>query len=662
MSKPSIAELLQASGYTTFTSALIQQASQVLYGNIGANLDARNWSSIMQGSNPLQAAEEMLLTQYQDSGYLLRNTLHLTQNGYVAAQAEITYRQMAERLGYTHDSAWSEGTPYAYLGSLSMDQLLALVPSPATPGPTFSVSDSAIISDDRDTSHSYSSADTITLKFSAAIDATKITINDLVVSNSHSFGAGATLTPATGTATDFVITLGTSPTLAPNDTIFIAKAKLFNSSGMTASADVVFTVPVDITKPEASDFTATLTTVGATSNEAGTLGLYNTADDTQIGSTVMFTSPAGLTGAITITAQSSMTSANLKIIDTAGNVATTMPTVILGTDEDNSSLHGTNNADFIYGFSGNDVITGGLGADVLVGGSGADVFSYAGNEAYATGMDKILDFQSGVDKVHVALTGAVLDASSFEQRNGTGSMDWTTKEAGNIFIDTWTGFSTDYAYIFAENSTGGTAEAIYIDMGNGGVTAADFIFTLSGTAGNDQLKGGAGADTITGGAGADTITGGVGSDTLTGGSGNDMFVYSVVTDWSTTENITDFGEVNAGVFTNVNTTEIALASFSMTPFLSGDTLLFNLSALQTMTGYVPFSYGYAGTDAFSTLRTDDLVVGAGASASLASAQFVHDTSSGILYFDADGTGSNAAVAVAAVGTVALPSTAILLVG
>lgn len=67
MTKPSIAELLNASGHTTYTSELVQQAMYALYGNIGANLDERDWSAIMQSGNPLATAQTSLLAMYQSS-------------------------------------------------------------------------------------------------------------------------------------------------------------------------------------------------------------------------------------------------------------------------------------------------------------------------------------------------------------------------------------------------------------------------------------------------------------------------------------------------------------------------------------------------------------------------------------------------------------------
>jgi len=65
MKKPSIAELLNASGYSTYTPELVQRAMFALYGHIGANLDERNWLGILQSPNPLEAAEAGLRAMYR---------------------------------------------------------------------------------------------------------------------------------------------------------------------------------------------------------------------------------------------------------------------------------------------------------------------------------------------------------------------------------------------------------------------------------------------------------------------------------------------------------------------------------------------------------------------------------------------------------------------
>lgn len=141
MTKPSIAELLTASGVKSFDIPVVIRASYSLYGNIGANLDERDWSRIMASSDPLAASEDALKVMYQDRGYLVRNTEHLTQMGYVPAQAELTYRQMAVRLEFQYNSAWSSGTANDYLGGRTTDQLIALIPVP--PLPTVSIAATA---------------------------------------------------------------------------------------------------------------------------------------------------------------------------------------------------------------------------------------------------------------------------------------------------------------------------------------------------------------------------------------------------------------------------------------------------------------------------------------------------------------------------------------
>ena len=83
MPKPSIAELLKASGFTSFTPEVVTRAINALHGNVGANADERDWSAIMASGNPLAAAETALTTMYQDRSYLLRNADQLVQNGYL---------------------------------------------------------------------------------------------------------------------------------------------------------------------------------------------------------------------------------------------------------------------------------------------------------------------------------------------------------------------------------------------------------------------------------------------------------------------------------------------------------------------------------------------------------------------------------------------------
>ena len=144
--------------------------------------------------------------------------------------------------------------------------------------------------------------------------------------------------------------------------------------------------------------------------------------------------------------------------------------------------------------------------------------------------------------------------------------------------------------------------------------------TVTGGSANDSLIGGVGVDSITGGAGNDVIVagdgndllfGGLGSDTMTGGAGADSFVFNTALGITNIDTIVDFSVVddtirleNNGIFTALTTTgTLAAASF------------------------VGNSTGVA-------VDGNDYIV--------------HNTSTGALLYDADGSGVGAAVQFATV--------------
>lgn len=123
MTKPSIAELLQASGYSVFSGALIGRAIAALDGNLGINRDERNWDQILAAANPLAAAEAALTAQWKDPSYLLRNAQFLADGGTIASTIELTYRQMAQRLSFTYSPSWALGTNFETLSAASDPEL-----------------------------------------------------------------------------------------------------------------------------------------------------------------------------------------------------------------------------------------------------------------------------------------------------------------------------------------------------------------------------------------------------------------------------------------------------------------------------------------------------------------------------------------------------------
>ena len=81
---------------------LLADASSALYGNVGANLDTRNWDQILASDNTIQAANDALAAMYSDPSYREQNTANLVQQGYKPAQAYYTYNQMNDRVGASY--------------------------------------------------------------------------------------------------------------------------------------------------------------------------------------------------------------------------------------------------------------------------------------------------------------------------------------------------------------------------------------------------------------------------------------------------------------------------------------------------------------------------------------------------------------------------------
>jgi Ca2+-binding RTX toxin-like protein len=143
--------------------------------------------------------------------------------------------------------------------------------------------------------------------------------------------------------------------------------------------------------------------------------------------------------------------------------------------------------------------------------------------------------------------------------------------------------------------------------------------SILGNAGANILTGTAYADTINGGAGADRLIGGAGNDSLTGGTGADQFVFDrAPSSTSNRDLLTDF-------MPNSDTIQLSLAVFRALGVTPG-----RLSADQ-------FWSGAGVTEAHD-----------------ASDRIVYNTTSGELYYDADGYGGGAAVAIAGVGVDAHP--------
>ncbi|MGZ5195403.1 MAG: calcium-binding protein, partial [Ramlibacter sp.] len=284
----------------------------------------------------------------------------------------------------------------------------------------------------------------------------------------------------------------------------------------------------------------------------------------------------------------------------------------LGTNLENLTLtgsaliNGIGNAlaNTIVGNGAANAIDGKAGIDHIDGGEGSDIYmvTLAADHPAAEFTDT---GSSGVDEVRFASS----TASTLTLFSGDTGIERVTIGTGTGAVPVSTGTRA----LNVDASAVGNGLTM---VGNSGPNV------LTGTGFNDTLDGGSGADTLNAGAGDDVLMGRLGNDVLTGGAGADAFVF--------------------------NTTPSASSNRdTITDFASGtDTLQFSKAifiALGSSAGALAPEQFWSGAGVVAGHDADDRIV--------------YDTTTGIVYYDADGNGSGTAVAVALLGTSVHPGLA-----
>ena len=348
-----------------------------------------------------------------------------------------------------------------------------------------------------------------------------------------------------------------------------------------------------------------------------------------------------------VTASLSWTlAANIENLTLSGTAA------INGTGNDGANvLTGNSGANVLTGLGGNDTLNGGAGIDTLIGGLGDDIYvvDVAGDvvtELAGEGTDTVqttlasytlganierLTFTNNVSQTGIgnALDNVITGNSSNDVLNGGLGADTLIGGSGNdsYVVDNALDVTTEAAGGGTDLVTASLSWTLALNVENltlsgsaaidgTGNTLANVLTgntgnnVLSGLYGNDTLNGGLGDDTLLGGIGNDTLSGGTGNDTLNGGTGTDTFVFNAAP--------------NAA--TNFDTLQ---------DFTSGaDKLSFSRAVFT----------GFSGTGAMSV---DAFWSGAGVNAAQdATDRFIYNTTTGVLWYDADGTGASAVVQVA----------------
>jgi Ca2+-binding RTX toxin-like protein/subtilisin-like proprotein convertase family protein len=285
----------------------------------------------------------------------------------------------------------------------------------------------------------------------------------------------------------------------------------------------------------------------------------------------------------------------------------------------NDMLHGDAGDNVLAGCAGNDTLIGGGGADTLDGGAGIDTASYAASSAAIT-VDLSADTAAGGDAQGNTLIAIenLVGSSHDDTLIGDGGANNINGGAGDDVIEGGDGNDTlnggdgvdtaSYEHASAGVTVSLASGGMQKTIGAGNDKLCGFE-NLAGSSFDDVLTGNAGDNVLSGGNGSDLLTGGAGADTLIGGAGSDLFKFLKPTDG---------GDIIADFTTGQDTIAIQKSGFG----IKGD---------------------FDPTD----FAQHYFVSGDGAAATEAGhGQFLFDTATDMLSWDADGAGANAAVTIA----------------
>lgn len=272
-------------------------------------------------------------------------------------------------------------------------------------------------------------------------------------------------------------------------------------------------------------------------------------------------------------------------------------------------LIGTASADKLLGTSGDDIIDGNAGNDSIKSGEGNDII-YAGD-----GNDKI---NAGNGDNYIFAETGKIDSDDGDDRIDAGT--------GNDFIASGTGNDVVKAGDGNNRVYGGSGDDVITTGSGNDIINIDGYYLEDGVASS-------GSDTIKSGAGDDIIWLGDGFDKVWGGKGSDTFVFNVLpTSTQTSTTVEPNGTVKTAYLSHkINDFDAGKDNDSV------DFLFFDTSVFTSLVDFKESNFikgkGLSGASKNET-GVDDYLI--------------YDTSSGRLYYDADGNESNSSAVLVAV--------------
>ncbi|GEO15972.1 calcium-binding protein [Microvirga aerophila] len=301
----------------------------------------------------------------------------------------------------------------------------------------------------------------------------------------------------------------------------------------------------------------------------------------------------------------------------------------------NNSLTGNSGVNVLTGADGNDTLDGGAGADRLDGGAGDDTYVVDN-----TG-DVIVD-TTGVDTVVSSLVSYTLGANLENARaavgveafnlTGNAADNTLTGNAGANVLDGGAGvdqliggagndtYLVDNTLDLVTEATGGGSDTVLTSVRYALATASEVevltatgrsSINLTGSEFANAINGNAGRNAISGLGGNDVLNGGLGRDDLRGGAGRDTFEFDTRLSSSNVDRVLDF---------NVRDDSFALDNAIFRRLGSGS---------EERPGKLKSGYFKIATDAQDS---NDYLL--------------YDRATGVLSYDADGSGAGREIAIA----------------
>ena len=296
-----------------------------------------------------------------------------------------------------------------------------------------------------------------------------------------------------------------------------------------------------------------------------------------------------------------------------------------------AAINGTGNAlnNILIGNSGANTLNGGLGADTMRGGLSDDVYVIDN-----PGDIVVEGVNAGTDTVQSSISCVLRGNVENLTLTGAAAINGTGNNLDNVIIGN-SGANILNGGLGADTMTGGLGNDIYvvdntndivIENANEGTDRvnASVSYTLGSNVENLTLTGTAAINgtgnalnnILIGNSGANILNGGLGADTMKGGLGDDVFVFDTALDFSNVDKITDFttGQdkielskdifaslINAGPLSSSN----FLASANGLPVDGSEFILYNTSSGALF--YDADGIGQGAAVQFATLTTKPVI-------------------------------------------------------